>query len=68
MKPRSKVLLRIPVALIAALWVAGFYFGGRAAPLCYGVYSSFAAAIVVGAVLLLVMGTAANQVASRSIW
>ncbi len=67
-KPRSKVLLRIPVVLIATVWVVGFWLGGHAAPLCYAVYSSFAAAIVIGAVLLLVMGTAANHVASRSIW
>jgi hypothetical protein len=67
-KPRSKILLRIPAMLIVFLWLAGFFLGGKSALLCYAVYSVMAAAAVAGGVILPLMTTAANQIARRSIW
>jgi len=67
-KPHSKILLRIPALLIVALWLAGFFLGGKSALLCYALHCALAAAIVSGGVTLLLMATAANHIARRSIW
>jgi len=67
-KPLSKIRLRIPAILIIALWLAGWFFGGRSAVLCYSVHGVIAAAAVAGGVMLPLIATAANQIARRSIW
>jgi hypothetical protein len=67
-KPRSRILLRIPAMLIIALGLAGFFFGGRSALLCYVVNAAMAAAVVVSGIMLLLIATAANHIARRSVW
>jgi hypothetical protein len=67
-KPRKRFLLRIPAILIVALWLAGFFLGGKSAFPCYTLYCAMSAAIVSGGVTFLLMATAASHIARRSIW
>lgn len=68
MKPRSNILLRVPAALMVLLWLAGWFWGGTSAPLCYVMHSALAATLVAGGVVLPLMATAANHIARRSLW
>jgi len=65
---RSQFLSRIPAILIVALAIAGYFFGGRSAVLCYAIYAVMAATAVVSGVMMPLVATAANQIARRSIW
>jgi hypothetical protein len=63
----QKWILPLPPFLLAILWFYGLYRIGGELLTCYAVATAWAATIVVGLAILLVVMTAARQIARRSV-
>jgi hypothetical protein len=61
-------ILPMPPFLVALLWFCGLYHVGGELLSCYAHYNAIAAAIVVGLLMLVLIPTAAKQIAIRSVW
>lgn len=61
-------LLPLPPFLIALLWFGGLWFIDAKLLPCYAFWSTAAAAVMVGAWLLILFAIGGSQIARRSVW
>jgi hypothetical protein len=61
-------LLPLPPILVALLWFGGCIYAGAELLPCYAIWSVMAAAVIVGALMLILFPIAASQIARRSVW